>query len=336
MIDKTEYARHPLSEVWGDMEQQDFRALVADIKANGVIEPVVLHQDMVLDGWHRYRASLEAGLGDPAFDLYEGNDATGYVISRNRHRRHQTKAQTAAVVVMLRKDQLARHGGDRRSDQTAAAAVWSTENLALEAGCSPRMVEEVRRAVREGHGPALVSGKTTLREIAKNRKLDADPRYAPRKPVAHKPRKGETLNEAGKRSLADMGATEAAETPDPARDVPAAAEDPVIEVSLSEWQGVQDKLALAEQENMSLRMAVDEAPPSDEEDEAVKLSRDALQADNADLKQSTIRQRKALTLKDAEIESLRAEKATLLKRIKELENALAALEGPEDGEEIPF
>ena len=48
--------QHPLSAAFPAMPDDEFRELVEDIRANGQLEPGIVLDDMVLDGWHRYRA----------------------------------------------------------------------------------------------------------------------------------------------------------------------------------------------------------------------------------------------------------------------------------------
>ena len=65
---------HPLANLFPLAEGTEFDALVADIKANGLNEPIVLYEEMILDGRNRYRACLAAGV-EPEFDEYiEGDD----------------------------------------------------------------------------------------------------------------------------------------------------------------------------------------------------------------------------------------------------------------------
>lgn len=76
----------------------EFNALVADIKANGLLEPVVLTDDgLVLDGRNRLRACKKAGV-EPTFVVYSSGDPWAFVISRNIQRRHLNAGQRAIIV----------------------------------------------------------------------------------------------------------------------------------------------------------------------------------------------------------------------------------------------
>ncbi len=110
-------AFHPLADLFPLIEGAEFDALVEDIKANGLREPIDLYDGMILEGRNRYRACLAtedlapeaelfAGLmgtfqlvGHSVFDLFEGddNEARAYVISKNILRRHLTAEQKRAT-----------------------------------------------------------------------------------------------------------------------------------------------------------------------------------------------------------------------------------------------
>lgn len=91
------YELHPLCTLFPRVVGAEFDALVADIRANGLRQAIVLYGDMILDGGNRYRACLEAGV-NPHFEHYEGDSIVSFVLSANLHRRHLSPGQQAAIV----------------------------------------------------------------------------------------------------------------------------------------------------------------------------------------------------------------------------------------------
>ena len=85
--------RHWLSEVWGEMNPDLYDALLADIKANGIREPIMLYEGKILDGGNRYRAGLEAGCDIPTETLSKDEDPVAFVIRKNALRRPLTATQ---------------------------------------------------------------------------------------------------------------------------------------------------------------------------------------------------------------------------------------------------
>jgi ParB-like chromosome segregation protein Spo0J len=91
---------HPLADIFPLMEGTEFDELFADIKAHGLVEPIVVYEGMILDGRNRYRACEVAGL-EPAYRHFTGDDPTAFVISANLHRRHLTAEDKRKVIADL-------------------------------------------------------------------------------------------------------------------------------------------------------------------------------------------------------------------------------------------
>ena len=91
---------HPLANVFPLLEGEEFDALVADIQASGLCEPVWLYEGQILDGRNRYRACQVLGL-DCATRDYLGNDPLAFVLSMNLQRRHLDESQRAMIAARL-------------------------------------------------------------------------------------------------------------------------------------------------------------------------------------------------------------------------------------------
>jgi ParB-like chromosome segregation protein Spo0J len=109
---------HTLANVFPLMEGEEFDALVADIKANGLREPITIFEGKILDGRNRYRACLKAGI-EVKTEPFEGTeaDARAFVISKNIHRRHLTAERKRALIAELVKAQPEK--SDRQIAKTA-------------------------------------------------------------------------------------------------------------------------------------------------------------------------------------------------------------------------
>jgi hypothetical protein len=99
-----EYPLHPLTAMFPLMEAKEFASLVADIEANGLIEPITLKDGAILDGRNRYVACKTARYQFKAenfVELPKDQDALIFVISKNMQRRHLTAEQKREIIRQL-------------------------------------------------------------------------------------------------------------------------------------------------------------------------------------------------------------------------------------------
>lgn len=131
---------HPLANIFPLLEGALFDALVADIKANGVLDPLMMFEDMLLDGRNRWRAAEAAGVTITGKDIKQfdpkmDGDPLDWVISKNLHRRHLDESQRAMVAAKLA---TMPHGGDRTKSpigdlkQADAAAMLNVGKRSVE------------------------------------------------------------------------------------------------------------------------------------------------------------------------------------------------------------
>ena len=174
--------RHPLSALWGDMPEEQFDDLVESVRTAGIMPFVRTLGREVLDGWHRYKAALAAGV-EPLVAEWHGDDPVAYVIRENALRRHLTPGQRAACIVACR--QWAQGGVDtnRLKGGEIVSPPSTVAEMAQEAGVSDRLIQQAKVAEEAGLGDAVRSGEMPVHKAA------AQARGATDKP------KGPTLTE---------------------------------------------------------------------------------------------------------------------------------------------
>ena len=133
------YEFHPLAALFPMLDDEELKALAKDIKAKGLREPITLYEGKVLDGRNRYRACdlADLELEPDDFTQYEGDDALGFVVSKNLHRRHLNESQRAQIAA-----EIANMPQGFRSDQPSAnlQKVISVPKAAELMNVSPRSV----------------------------------------------------------------------------------------------------------------------------------------------------------------------------------------------------
>lgn len=93
---------HEVANIFPMMSGDEYADLVADIRANGLIEPIWTHAGKIIDGRNRYRACVESGV-KPEYRKYTGKEAelVSFVVSLNLKRRHLNETQRAVVAGRL-------------------------------------------------------------------------------------------------------------------------------------------------------------------------------------------------------------------------------------------
>ena len=184
---------HAALSLFPEMEEEELRGLAADIRANGLLNPIVLAGKKVLDGRNRLLACKVAD-AEPIFiqwDLASGDtqvSAVTWVISQNMARRHLTASQRAAVALEAEK-LLAFEARKRQSTSTGGESPQPVEKLPQAAKgkardiagkllrVSGRYVQDVKKISKEV--PELIAeikaGRLTVSEAKEQSKKKSQP-----------------------------------------------------------------------------------------------------------------------------------------------------------------
>jgi ParB-like chromosome segregation protein Spo0J len=91
---------HPICLLVPSADEDELQNLTDDIRAHGLIDPIVLFEGMILDGRNRAAACERAGV-EPRYVQFEGGreDALILAVSHNIKRRHLSKQAIADALV---------------------------------------------------------------------------------------------------------------------------------------------------------------------------------------------------------------------------------------------
>ena len=164
--------RHELSSIFGDMPAADFENLVQSVENDGFMDSLIrIHENKILDGWHRYQAALSLNLVRklmfmPWDEEDEGN-AIAFVAARNIERRHLTASQRAQIVVFL--NERFGWGGDR--SKTPNDALKTKADLAAQANVGASTIDRAVKVEKLGKSESVMSGETSATQVIKQETL---------------------------------------------------------------------------------------------------------------------------------------------------------------------
>lgn len=154
---------HELANLFPLLEGQAYLELVEDIRANGLIEPIVLFEGAILDGRNRYRACNAAQVS-ARFETYTGSDPLGLVISLNLKRRHLSTSQRAMVAANMANIS---HGGQRANLPLDSVGNTAAADMLNVSERSVKTARSVRDSGEQEYIDKVTSGELTISAAAK-------------------------------------------------------------------------------------------------------------------------------------------------------------------------
>ncbi|KKN34612.1 hypothetical protein LCGC14_0792020 [marine sediment metagenome] len=91
---------HKFADIFPMIEGNELKVLKDDIKEHGLLNPIILYDNKILDGRNRFKACNEIGI-EPKFETYKGNKPLEFVISLNLKRRHLTQSQAGVIALSV-------------------------------------------------------------------------------------------------------------------------------------------------------------------------------------------------------------------------------------------
>jgi len=174
-VDAGTLQRHPLSAIFGDMQKDEFDALVKSVQTDGFIEPVIrIYEGKILDGWHRYRAAKELNLiRKLKFQEWdERGDPKAFVLARNIERRHLNPSQRAQIAVAF--NERFGHGTNRFTVESPRGEPKTRQELAREAGVGTSTIDRAIAVEKAGRSDEVIAGKRTATEVIAEEKSKSE------------------------------------------------------------------------------------------------------------------------------------------------------------------
>lgn len=187
---KMTFEAHPLANIFPMIDDEAFPSFKADIETNGLLEPIIMLDGMILDGRNRHKAVMEIGdrgllswVEWGAYCKENSLDITplDYVISKNMARRHLTESQrsmSAARATTMKQGERTdlKKGPLDNTEPSANLRNVSAGDAANMFKVSERSVSSANRVINDGverlkelvdQGKVVVSVAEELARLAK-------------------------------------------------------------------------------------------------------------------------------------------------------------------------
>ena len=109
---------HEIASLFPLLSDIELRELAKNIRDMGLLVPIVLYENKILDGRNRYRACEIAGV-TPKYIEWGGTDPWEYIWSQNAERRHLPAGQKAVLYLLKNQKSTDWQERKRRSQQEA-------------------------------------------------------------------------------------------------------------------------------------------------------------------------------------------------------------------------
>ena len=187
LIAEAHYQQHPYGKVWQRFDLDIFSELVRNIDRRGLDQEILLYQEMILEGWHRYLACLHTKT-QPKFVEFKGTDLEAAErVHASGVRRQSTAEQRYASFDLLcqacpafreKYEQLKQKGIEQQQAGTPLSTdgqrVDVVKAKAAAAGVSRATAAKVEKVKKEKPEAVadIAAGKTSANKVLKKIKKD--------------------------------------------------------------------------------------------------------------------------------------------------------------------
>jgi len=162
--------QHELSKAFPPMSEDNFQDLKDSIEVVGLLDPITIYEDKVIDGWHRYTACLAVSMPHTEVDLPDDVDPIDFVRAKNgKSRRHMTPSQLALSEVSI--NAWAFRGNPK---SLLGKDLKSAKEMAEKVGVSVSTIERAKEVISKGSNEvidAVKTGKVSVKKAASVTKL---------------------------------------------------------------------------------------------------------------------------------------------------------------------